>query len=146
MADAIPTAIKGALTNRLAALTFSPAIPVAYPWVAFTPPTAAPGVVYLRATILPADTATLSVGPGSDAQHYGIFQVDVFYGQGSGELAPSRIADVVMAWFKRGTTLTKDSAIVTIWKEPYAGRVIKDDPWIVIPVSISYIAFAPNPA
>lgn len=146
MADAVEVAIESALLNRLAALTFSPAIPVSVPNVAFTPPTAAPGIVWLRGSFLPADTYALGLGYSSTNQHYGIFQVDVFYNQGAGELAPGRIAAAVIAYFKRGTQLTKDGFRVEITKTPYRANMIKDDPWIMIPVSIPYKTYAPNPA
>jgi hypothetical protein len=35
---------------------------------------------------------------------------------------------------------------VRIVRTPYRGRILKDDPWIFIPVSIPYLAFSNNPA
>lgn len=146
MADAVEVAIESALLNRLVAMTISPAIPVALPNVSFTPPQPSQTAFWLRGTFLPADTYSLGVPFGSTNQHYGLFQVDVFYGQGGGELAPGRIATSVIEWFKRGTTLTKDSFSVKIVQPPYRRTMIKDDPWVMIPVFIPYIAYATNPA
>ncbi len=145
MADAAEVAIESALLNRLVALTFSPAVPVALPNVAMTPPVAGPNVYWLRGTFLPADSFALSVAYSGTNQHYGLFQIDVFYGQGSGELAPGRIATSVLQWFKRGTRLTKDGFTVEVTKTPYRRTIIKDDPWVMIPVLIPYLAFAANP-
>lgn len=146
MPDPVEVAIESALINRLVALTFSPVIPVALPNVTLTPaPIAGPGVKWLRATFLPADSFAIGISFDAHNQHYGIFQVDVFYGQGSGELAPGRIAASIIAWFKRGTKLTKDGFIIECGvgnDVPKRGRLVEDDPWVMIPVSIPYRCFA----
>jgi hypothetical protein len=146
MADAVEVAAESALLNRLVALTFSPAIPLALPNVTFNPPTVSQTAMWLRATFLPADSFALGIDYGASNQHYGIFQVDVFYGQGGGELAPGRIAASVIRQFARGTRLTKDGFTVDITKTPYRRAMLKDDPWMMIPVSIPYLALASNPA
>jgi hypothetical protein len=143
MADAVEVAILSALLNQAVAALGSANI--ALPNVAFTPPTPSQTASWYRATLLPADTVALGVDPDADNQHYGLLRIDVFYGQNGGELAPMRLAAAVISAFKRGTKLTKDGFEVLIWKTPFRGNAIKDDPWIMIPVSIPYIAFA-NPA
>jgi hypothetical protein len=146
MANAVEVAIESALLDHLRSLTFSPAITVAWPNVDFVPPIAGPNIKWLRPTFLPADSIALGVDYSANNQHFGIFQIDVFYGQGSGELAPGRIATSVIAWFKRGTKLTKDGFSVEVTRVPFRRRMIKDDPWVFIPISIPYLAFASNPA
>jgi len=146
MPDAVEVAIESALLNRLNALVLSPVLPVSLPNVTFVPPTAGPNVGWLRGTFLPAKSFPLGVDYEGNNQHYGIFQVDVFYGQGSGDLAPGRIAASVIQWFKRGTVLTKDGFVARIKDIPSRGQTIKDDPWVMIPVSIPYLAYALNPA
>lgn len=143
MADAAEVAVESALINRLKAFALSPAIPLALPNVEFTnKPIAEPGNFWLRGTFLPANSLALGVAFGSTNQHYGIFQVDVFYSQGSGELAPGRIATQLLAWFKRGTMMSKDGFDVLVNLQPYRSRMVKDDPWVMIPVSVPYLAFA----
>lgn len=142
MADPVEVAILSALLNRAVAALGSN---IALPNVPFTPPTPSQTASWYRATLLPADTIPLGVNPGADNQHYGLLRIDVLYGQSGGELAPTRLAAAVISAFKRGTMLTKDGFDVLIWKTPFRGGAIKDDPWIMIPVSIPYIAFA-NPA
>lgn len=152
MPDAVEVAIESALLNRLVALTFSPVIPLALPNVGtppsreFTPPAAEPGANWLRATFLPADSFALGIDYGSSNQHYGILQVDVLGYLGDGELAPGRIAASVIQWFKRGTKVTKDGFTAEVTRIPRRGTMVKDDPWVMIPVSIPYLAYAPNPA
>lgn len=147
MPDPVEVAIESALLNRYNALVIgSPdTLYRAQPNYPFTPPVATPNVYWLRATFLPADSFALSVDYEGTNQHYGIFQVDVFYGQGSGELAAGRIATSVMQWFKRGTRVTKDGFVVDVTRTPFRRSMIKDDPWVMIPISIPYLAFAANP-
>jgi hypothetical protein len=149
MADAIEVAIEGALLTRLRALTLSPAVTVSLPNVPFTPPTPVTQTsAWLRATFLPAPSMAMGVQYDAANRHSGIFQVDVFYGQGGGELAPARIASTIIQWFPRGSRYSQDSATVEIGignNIPRRGQMLKDDPWVMIPVSIPYVAYA-NPA
>ncbi len=153
MADAAEVAIESALLNRLAAFCLSPAIPLALPNIAFTPPVVGSNVFWLKADLMPADSFSPGISFEDDVQHYGLMQVSVFHGQGSGELAPARLAARIIELFKRGTTVTKDGFTVLVWKSPFRGRMIDDrtsltgsSSWIMIPVSIPYLTFAPPPA
>lgn len=146
MAEPVEVAIEKALLNRVIAYCVSPAIPLSLPNVTFTPPVAAPGVFYLRASFLPAETFALGVGYNSTHQHYGIFQVDVFAKLGEGEYPAGRQAAGLIAYFKRGTQMYQDGFTVNIIRAPSRGPLLKSDPWIQIPVNIPYIAFASNPA
>lgn len=146
MAETADTAVLMALLERLGALTFSPAIEVAYPNVPFTQPVATRNAMWLRATFLPAPKTALGIDPRSANEISGIFQVDVIAGAGAGEPWISRVAQAVMAWFARGTDLVKDSQRVRVNLTPYRGRMMKDDTWMIIPVSIPYQAFTTNPA
>ena len=146
MPDAAEVAIEGALLDRLNALVLVPAMPVSLPNIQFPPPQATPTTGYLRATFLPADSVTLGLARGSSIQHYGLLRVDVFYGLFGGELAPNRVAASVISWFKRGTQLTRSGFTVNVFKAPFRGPMSREDVWVMIPVSIPYIAFAPDPA
>lgn len=141
MVDAPTVSIESALIDRLNALVLVPALLVAQPNVKFTPPIAGPNVGWLRGTFLPADSFELAVAHDGLNQHYGIFQVDVLYGMGSGELAPGRVVASVLSWFQRGTRLVKNGIIVDIKRLPFRGRMINDDPWVMIPISIPYLSF-----
>lgn len=129
------------MLTRAQAFATSQAIAISLPNIAFTPPTAGQNAKWLRATFLPAPTASLPVGSGSD-QYYGILQVDVFYGQGAGEYAPGRIASAVIDYFKRGTEVSKDGFTARVYRRPSRGPMIKDDPWVMLPVTIPYQCFA----
>jgi hypothetical protein len=150
MADAVEVAAESALLNRYTAIAAVLGIDetrMAYPNKTFTKPDkdVAP-FFYLRATNLPADSVALSVDVGGDNQHYGIFQVDVFYKMNAGGLAPKRIASSVSNHFQRGLVLAKDGFRVELQRLPYHGTMIDSDPWVMIPVSIPYFCYAPIPA
>jgi hypothetical protein len=150
MAEAVETAIQMALVLRAQqfAAAQSPALTIALPNIAFTPPNATPTAKYLRATFLPADTFSPGVSYASKNEHRGLLQVDVFYGFGGGEASPRRIADAIIAYFKRGTKVTKDGFTAEVILAPYCGPIVKDieGPWMMIPVRIPYLCIAPNPA
>lgn len=145
MAEPVEVAIESALLTKAQAFAAaqSPPIAISLPNVAFTPPAQTATAKWLRATFLPAPTATLPVGSGSD-QYYGLLQLDVFYGAGAGEYTPGRIASAVINYFKRGTVLTKDGFTVRIHKRPYRGPMIIDGSgWAMIPVTIPFQCFSP---
>jgi len=141
MSEPVEVAINAALIARAQAFATAQGIAISLPNIAFTPPAAGQNVKWLRATFLPAPTSTLPVGSGSD-RYYGILQIDVFHGQGAGEYAPGRIASAVIEYFDRGTATTKDGFTVRVYRRPSRGPMIKDDPWMMIPVSISFECFA----
>lgn len=144
MADAVEAAIKNVLFRSLAtfAAAQSPALTVSWPNIAFSPPTVSATASWLRVTMLPADTAPMGIAFSSMNHHYGLFQVDTFYGQGSGELGITRTAALIIANFTRGTNLSSDGFTIRILEQPYLGPMLKDDPWMMLPVRIPYTAYA----
>ena len=146
MTDAVEVAVQSALLAHASAFANNNSYTIALPNIAFSAPTVSATAKYLRATFLPVPSFPLGISYAGHNQHYGILQVDVFYGQGGGLMAPGRIAAAVIEWFTPGTSLTNSGFTVQIQKTPYIGLALKDDPWIMIPVSIPYISFATNPA
>ncbi len=144
MTDAVEVVIPLALLRRLAsfAAAHSPALTVSYPSIDFVKPDASKTIQWLRATYMPADTATLGIGVGDTNNHYGMMQVDVFQGQGLGEPAPRRTAAEIVAYFPRGLRLTLGGFNVDVIRSPYLGPLIKDDPWVMVPVRIPYQCLA----
>lgn len=144
MADPVEVAIETALLERATAFAAaqSPALSIALPNVAFTPPQAGPGVRWLRASFLPVPSVETGISFNAHIQHSGLMQIDVFWTQGEGEMKAARLASAAITSFARGTVLTKDGFSVRIDKAPYRGSIRKDDPWVMIPVSIPYQCFA----
>lgn len=144
MSEAAEVAIKKCLLAKLATFltTLNPAPPVSWPNMDFTKPEVTKTTQWLRATIMPADSSPLGIRFTDTMQHFGIFQVDVFQGQGIGELAPARLAASIIAYFPRGTRMNSDGFNVDILGAPYATPMLKDDPWVFVPVRIPYNCFA----
>ena len=153
MGEPVEVAIESALLARAQAFATAQAITISLPNVAFTPPEAKKveaGVTvfgkWLRASFLPAPSSAVTINHDGFNQHYGLMQVDVFYGAGSGELAPGRVASAIIAYFKRGTVLGQDGFTIRIEDTPRRASMLIDGSWAMIPVSIPYRCFARNPA
>lgn len=149
MTDAIEVAVEHALLARLQNYCATNSLLLAVPNRDFTKPdpTVTRDAKWLRATFLPADTLTLALSTG-DNQHYGLFQVDIFYSKNTGEYPVVRLAADIIALFTKGTSITQDGFVVQVIRAPYRGRMRDDvDPaWVIVSVSIPYVSFAPDPA
>lgn len=145
MTDAVEVVIEKALLARAQAFATAQSLSIALPNIDFSPPEVGMNSKYLRATLLPADNATLGVGSDDTDQHIGLLQLDVFYGRGGGEIAPRRIAAAAITYFKRGTRITSDGFNIDVLQTPRLGPAIKTDNWIYLPLRIPYTCFA-NPA
>lgn len=145
MSELVEVSIEVALLARAKEFAVAQGLTISQPNVAFTPPTASTSAKWLRATFLPAPSFGRTINHDGFNQHYGLMQIDVFYGQGAGEIAPGRIAATIIQYFTRGTILRPDGFTVRIEDTPRRGPIIKDDPWMMIPVSIPYRCFARNP-
>lgn len=134
--------IAEALLTRLAALTLSPALQVAWPNRTFPePPAVDKPDTYLQASLLRAPTQ--GIGIAAWDEHAGILQVDVVYKAQDGEIKPLNIAAQVAAWFGRGTRLINGSVQVDVYEKPsIASSVRQDDAYLKFPVSIRYRTFA----
>ena len=74
MAVYADTKVWRALSARLASLTWSPAVPVSWPNMPFTPPT---NHIWLRVNEFPASTTPFDV-KGGTSDRTGLIQIDVF--------------------------------------------------------------------
>lgn len=143
MSEPLDVAIQFALMTRLTspALT-SPATPIAFPLVTFTP---TPGVAYLDArAILRAEPEHPGVAFDSDTIHRGIFQVDAVVPEGKGEAPGLRLASLVAARFAIGTTLPAGAWQLKILRPPAIASALVDSPWVRFPVSIPYFVVTNN--
>lgn len=130
--------ITEALLARLAALTLSPALQVAYPDVAFTPPATGQ---WLEAVVMRAQTTGIGISRWDN--HAGILQVTVVTqaNPAGGSKTPNQIADVVAAWFPRGLRLANGAVRVDIIDPPAIASPFPDGTYTRTPVSIRYRTF-----
>jgi len=141
MTEAVEVAIELALLARAQAFAAANDLAISLPNIEFTPPVVSKTAKYLRATFMPADTARLVIGSGSD-QHYGFLQLDVFYGVGGGEIAPGRIAANIISYFKRDTLITSNDVRIRVSRTPLRGPQSSKDAWTMLPVRIPYNCYA----
>lgn len=120
--------IRTALETHLNALT--PSLSTAWESVPFTPVTSTP---YQQVNLLPSDTLNPTIGDN----HYrekGIFQVTLCYPSNVGVKTITTRADLLCAWFKRGTSLNG----VLIYKTPSKSQAMADGDRIRLAVSIHW--------
>lgn len=127
-------AIDAALKARVAALTFSPAIPVAWPNKDYTPT----GERYLAVDIVPAPNQRMTLGGASRKAGSLVITVASRPNNGSGE--GDGVADAVAAHFPVDLKLTTTEGIVRITEEPsIRGGFIDGAFWrtpVVIPFEV----------
>lgn len=133
------TSIQAALFARVASLVLSPAHPISWPNVSFTPPNSRR---YLRVTHLPNTTDRLFIGSNEPHRHQGILQVMVVAPLNSGESAVRAIAAAVADHFPTDVRLVSDGVSVRITKRPDIASALVTETELQIPVSISYRAEA----
>jgi hypothetical protein len=135
----IETRIFEALGGWLAALMFSPVVPIAWPNKAFVS-----SGTYLRPWLLPAPTEAMTLSAAGPNDYRGIFQVSVFAAVDAGPTAPLETASAIAAHFKRGTRLTRDGINVWMDDPSWVGPMIQEPDVLQLPVSVPYRAFVSN--
>jgi hypothetical protein len=126
--------VRVALESRLSALT--PAIPVAWENVAYTPDLK---TAFQRPTLLRAAPQNPALG-SSFYREVGVYQVLLCYPLSSGPAAAEDRATLVRNWFPRGSSLTASGTTVTIRSTPTIGPGMSDGSFWCVPVSIPYYA------
>lgn len=136
--------IASAFEARLAAMPGGlPSAQTAHDGVAFDPSQLAAGTPWQKTTLLPADTEAAGVGVDARNRHDGVYQISLFYPSGKGLGAVLAQADAIASWFKRGTSLDKNTTSIEV-TAVLRGPAIPDAEWVMVPVSIQYFAHALN--
>jgi len=138
MPTGVEAKIADLLLTHLGALTFTPAIPVSYPGVPFTPPEG----TYLEATFIPNTNVNRFVGHDSTTEHRGILQVSVYAPASVGLIPPLGIAGKVVEHFERGAVIVDGTLRVRISGRPSVAAPIQEPDRVHIPVSVNWRAFA----
>lgn len=128
------TEIKNAFRSALKAGAFL--LPIHWKDTPYTPKSGTP---YLEEFLLPAETATPTMGD-SLVRAEGIYQINCVYPNGKGDGDASRMADKIVKAFKRGTTLTAGGIAITTTKS-WASPEESDSAWIRIAISIRYFSY-----
>lgn len=133
--------IEDALFTHLALLVTTPATLVAWPDLPFAPDIAAP---YLEPFVLPNQTDLAGLGTGAARRHFGLLQVTVRAGEGTGAATTSQIADQIIEHFAPDTVISANSIRVRIGAfnggpaVPYRSQGFNENGYRVVPVTIPY--------
>lgn len=130
------TKVWQALATRLATLTFSPALPIAWPNTTFSPPG---DRKWLRLNEIPASTTPFALSGGTN-EHIGLMQVDVFRPLNEGHVPAKEVAGAVAAHFPPALRLFSEGVKVVVTRSEL-GPVLKQDTEIMLPVTIRWRAF-----
>lgn len=135
MAVSTEVKIMNALLARMASFVATPALPVAYPNVSFSPPA---GGKFLRVQFIPNVTQRVFIGSRDPHRFIGLLQVSVCWPLNVGETAPREVAGAVAAHFPCDLRLTSEDVRVRITKRPDVSDLLVEDSRVQIPVSIEW--------
>jgi len=127
--------LQAALHSRLSTMTSVP--PVAWPNYGYTPTA---GTLWLRPTVLPADTAAATMGDSGTDEQTGVYQIDIFAPLDEGDGAARAMADALADRFKPVTELTYNGLTVRCISGSIGG-LIREDNWLHLPVKIRYLSY-----
>lgn len=134
MAD--PAVVAALLMEHCEAMVIgSPALPIAWPEVNFTPPVSGK---YLRIDLF--TNAPFWQGVTNGRMDQGLLQVTVVWPRGQGIIKASEVAALVMEHFAKGLVLIGSGVRVKINREPWAASPITEDDKTSIPVTVSWVA------
>lgn len=137
MSEPLDVGILNALMTQLTTPAISGSPAIAYAEVSFVGGDA--NTAYLHAhSPMRAPPEHFGLDSANIAIHTGIFQVDAVAPDQKGEAAALRLAALVAARFVIGTKLPIETRNLSIIANPAIGQLVKDAPWIRIPVSITY--------
>lgn len=125
--------IRAALETALNNMT--PALSTAWENVEFTPTNGTP---YQRAYLIFGEPNNQEYG--EHYQEMGLLQIDLCYPMLSGPAATDARFELIRATFKRGTSFTKNSTIVTINRTPHISPAYTDGDRFIRPVKIRFYA------
>ena len=116
--------------------------PIAWPNVNFTPPESGG---YIKFDLLPAETRQITLGDDGYNRLTGIAQFAVYWPEGQGMVLPNEIAGEIIAAFKRGTVITRETQNIRIVAPPYTLPAVTFGNWTQIAVRVPYQTDASNP-
>ncbi|WP_292041068.1 MULTISPECIES: phage tail terminator-like protein [unclassified Brevundimonas] len=127
--------VTDALLSRVGSLVLSPALPVAYPGLSFTPPA---GGKYLTAEVF--YNAPRWEGATSGRMDQGLLQITVVWPKGVATIQPITVADAVRSHFAKGTELFSNGRKVTVSQEPRIATPLIEDSRTLVPVTIPWVS------
>lgn len=134
----IQSSIETALFARVASLVLSPALPVAWPNLAYDPPTTG----YLRVTHVPNVARRIFLNGSDPHQRLGLLQLDVFQPLNKSAATATELAGKVAEYFPCDLKMVSGAVTVRIAKAPDVAQAIADDAFWFVPVTCQYESFS----
>lgn len=125
------------LNGHLGALVLSPALPVAWPMVDFTPPASG---MWLEAWPMMSATTKAELAFSGKADRLGLMQVTVCAPLGSGDGPSLEVAGLVAAHFAEGTRLTSGAITARVYAPAIIATPFKDGQYLRTPVTARWRA------
>lgn len=129
------TNILTAFLDRLSALVLSPVLPVIYPGIPDSPPSSG---MWIEASYFPQQPEDLVWDNDSQLRITGHFLVAVYFRPGTGPsqsslVSASRVADEVIAHFRKGQPLGPVRVLKSAWQNPAVNKKGKSSVPVVVP-------------
>lgn len=126
--------LSAALDTNLNTMTGLP--PVAWQNIKYEPVN---GTLYIRPTLLPADSTVATIGTGTDINQ-GIYQIDIFSPLDEGKNEAMLMSDTIAEQFKRDKELVYNGRTVVI--RSTSQRIMSnEDSWAHYMVEVVYYSY-----
>jgi len=126
------TAIIEAAFQLLETFSYLPQPPILYPGIQSEPPQTG---MWLQPGVFPNEPDDIAWDDDACVDTRGFFQILVYFRPGQGLIAPSELADALIAFFPKGSDLGPVRVLKRPWQSP---AVTEDGSKLFIPVTVSY--------
>lgn len=128
--------LSRALDGHLNLMSALPAI--AWPNTSFKPTV---GELWLRPTILPAESFPASIGIYGTNRLSGVYQIDIFSPLDAGRRPSVQMVDDIIEHFSRGLTIEVDNLVVHI-EESWPSASNAEETWYHTPVNVNWYSYS----
>jgi len=137
--NGLEAGIADALLYHLSLFSYSPAIPVAYPGIKYTP---TPDATYIEAHFFTTPTDRLFMTTNAPHEHGGLLQLSLRTKLGLGDIASRIIAAAVLSHFAEDVPIDRNSVRVRVLGRGTAAAGRQDGAWWHTPITIRWRCFA----
>jgi hypothetical protein len=126
------TEIIEAAFEKLETFVYSPQPEILYPGIKTKPPQAG---MWLQPKVFPNEPGDIAWDNDACVDTRGWFQILVYFRPGQGIIDPSTLADALIDFFPKGSTLGTVRVRKRPWQDPY---ITQDSSKLYIPVTVPY--------
>ena len=126
------TGIIEAAFQALETFTYSPQPTILYPGIKSEPPQRG---MWLQPMVFPNEPSDIAWDNGACVDTRGFLQILIYFRPGQGVIEPSELADALIAFFPKGSTIGPVRVLKRPWQSPV---VVEDSSSLFIPVTVPY--------